>query len=638
MFKTALKEYIDSGISRRKFIAAMSAAGFSGLSARLVADDFTPFVARPGAGETPMPEWARALQGSGGELLIEQLAAAGHRYLFINPSSGEAPIYDALVDRPELQIIQAVHEGALTAMADGYARASGQTAFVMCARPGLPNAMTQMYNAWKDYIPMLVLVDDVEVDQLGQDGFEAMDHMGSMTEPMVKWQWSVESAERIPEIARRALKFAGTQPRRPVFLACPDNLLRERATGAIFEREKFEIQPAMPPEPGLVKAAARLLVDADNPLILAGNELRYHGAESELKEMAELLGIPVAKNMLATWCKPFPTDHPLFAGAYQVPSRYPGEVDVLLNLGSRMPYFTGSRLRLESGTKLIQVRVDPMNLGRVYPTEIAMVADTRSTLSALLEEVRKTSSGRRLKRVAAERTQRARSYQAERKASLEAIARRRWGRSPISGERLVMELEAVLDPESVIVSENDTYQIAIDSYMTFGPGRKDYFTNCGLALGWGLPAAFGVQLAMPDRPVVALVSDGAFLFSGPQPLWSYARYQAPVLVLVLNNRSYNAERARIMMGRGRSYQTGRDMVCYLGNPDVNYASLAQGFGVEGEVVSEPGDLRAALERGMRATIEGRPYLLDVHVERSGSLATSTWHPEFSVAALRGRGS
>jgi benzoylformate decarboxylase len=93
-----------------------------------------------------------------------------------------------------------------------------------------------------------------------------------------------------------------------------------------------------------------------------------------------------------------------------------------------------------------------------------------------------------------------------------------------------------------------------------------------------------------------------------------------------------------MMGRGRSYQTGRDMVCYLGNPDVNYASLAQGFGVEGEVVSEPGDLRAALERGMRATIEGRPYLLDVHVERSGSLATSTWHPEFSVAALRGRGS
>ena len=398
---------------------------------------------------------------------------------------------------------------------------------------------------------MLVLVDDVEVDQLGQDGFEAMDHMGSMTEPMVKWQWSVESAERIPEISRRALKFAGTQPRRPVFLACPDNLLRERATGAIFEREKFEIQPSMPPEPGLVKAAARLLVDAENPLILAGNELRYHAAEEELREFAELLGIPVAKNMLATWAKPFPTDHPLFVGGYQVPSRYPGEVDVLLNLGSRMPYFTGSRLRLEPATKLIQVRVDPMNLGRIYPTEIGMVADTRSTLTALLEEVRQISSGRKLARVAAERTERAKNYQAGRKASLEAIAQRRWDRAPISGERLVMELEAVLDPESVVVSENDTYQIAIDSYMTFGPGRKDYFTNCGLALGWGLPAAFGVQLAMPDRPVVALVSDGAFLFSGPQPLWSYARYQAPVLVLVLNNQSYNAERARIMMGRGR---------------------------------------------------------------------------------------
>jgi benzoylformate decarboxylase len=265
-----------------------------------------------------------------------------------------------------------------------------------------------------------------------------------------------------------------------------------------------------------------------------------------------------------------------------------------------------------------------------------MVADTRSTLSALLEEVRLISSARKLARVAAERTDRARRYQAERKASLEGIARRRWDHAPISAERLMMELESSLDAETVIVSENDTYQIAIDSYLSFGPGRKDYFTNCGLALGWGLPAALGVQLANPDRPVVALVSDGAFLFSGPQPLWSCARYRAPVLVLVLNNQSYNAERARIMMGRGRSYQVGRDMVCYLGDPDINYASLAQGFGVEGEVVSEPASLRAAIERGTRATIEGRPYLLDVHMERSGSLATSTWHPEFSIAALRGQ--
>jgi len=637
MFKTALKDYIDNGLSRREFLAALSAAGFSAVSARSVADDFTPFVSRPGSGDAAMPDWARTVTGSGGEMLVEQLAAAGHRYLFINPSSGEAPVYDALVDRPALQIIQAVHEGALTAMADGYARASGQTAFVMCARPGLPNAMTQMYNAWKDYIPLLVLVDDVEVNALGQDGFEASDHMGSMTEPMVKWHWSVETTERIPEVTRRALKFAGTQPRRPVFLACPDNLLRERASGTIFERDKFEIAPQMPPDPALVRAAARLLVDAENPLILAGNELRYHGAEQELLELAELLGIPVAKSMLSTWCKPFPTDHPLFAGGYQVPSGYPGQVDVLLNLGSRMPYFAGAGLRLEPQTKLIQVRVDPMNLGRVYPTEIAMVADTRSALIALIEEVRRISASRRLARIAAERMDRGRNYQAKRRASLEEIARRRWARAPISGERLVTELEQALDPESVIVSENDTYQIAIDSYMSFGPGRKDYFTNCGLALGWGLPAAFGVQLAMPDRPVVALVSDGAFLFSGPQPLWSYARYQAPVLVLVLNNQSYNAERARIMMGRGRSYQTGRDMVCYLGNPDINYASVAQGFGVDGEVVSEPGKLRAALARGTRATTEGRPYLLDVHMERSGSLATSTWHPEFSVAALRGQG-
>jgi len=636
MFKDAVHQYLDRGMSRRRFVSALTALGVSAASADSLAREYSPFVMRPGSDDPGLPEWARTLTASGGELLVSQLAAAGQRFLFINPSSGEAPVYDALVDRADMQIIQAVHEGALTAMADGYARASGQTAFVMCARPGLPNAMTQMFNAWKDDVPMLVLVDDAQIDQLGQDGFEAMEHMDSMTAPMTKWHWSVERTARIPEVTRRALKFAGTAPGGPVFVACPEDLLRERAAGAVFDQDRFAPGPRVPPDPALAREAARLLLAAENPLLMAGNEVRYHGAEAELAELAELLGIPVTKPMLATWAKPFPTDHPLFAGSYQVPSRYPGAVDLLVNLGARMPYFTGSRLRIEPGTRLVQVRIGAMDLARTYPAEVAMVADTRSALVALIEEVRRQGGGRQMVRTASARLNRARAYQAARRESLEAVARRRWNNVPISGARLAMELEAALDPESVVVSENDTYQIAVDSFMSFGPGRKDYFANGGLALGWGLPAAFGVQLAMPDRPVVALVSDGAFLFSGPQPLWSYARYRAPVLVLVLNNRSYNAERKRIMMGRGRAYETGRDMVCYIGDPDVDYVALARGFGVEGETVAEPAALKAALTRGQRATNAGRPYLLDVHMERSGSLAHSTWHPEFSLAALRGK--
>jgi thiamine pyrophosphate-dependent acetolactate synthase large subunit-like protein len=119
-------------------------------------------------------------------------------------------------------------------------------------------------------------------------------------------------------------------------------------------------------------------------------------------------------------------------------------------------------------------------------------------------------------------------------------------------------------------------------------------------------------------------------------LWSFARYQVPVTIIVLNNHSYNNERNRIMSGRGRSYQTGRDMVCYIGDPDIDYVKLAGGFGVDGEAVTDPDSIKAALDRAKRATAEGRPYLIDMHMERRGSMANSTWYPDYSVASLRTR--
>ena len=142
---------------------------------------------------------------------------------------------------------------------------------------------------------------------------------------------------------------------------------------------------------------------------------------------------------------------------------------------------------------------------------------------------------------------------------------------------------------------------------------------------------------MPKRPVIAIVSDGSFHFSGAQCLWSYARYRAPVTILVLNNRSYNGERNRIMMTRGRTYQTGRDMVCYIGDPDIRYVQIAAGYGVEGQEVATPDALLPALLKAWETNAAGKPYLLDVHMERVGTLAESSWHPEFQIANLAEKG-
>ena len=200
----------------------------------------------------------------------------------------------------------------------------------------------------------------------------------------------------------------------------------------------------------------------------------------------------------------------------------------------------------------------------------------------------------------------------------------------MSLERIGLELEAALDQDTCYVCDVDSGK-TMDPLMSFGGDDKQYIGTGPNVLGWGMAAAFGAKLARPDLPVVSVVGDGSFCFSGPQPLWTQARYKAPVLNIVLNNHSYNNERNRIWHYGGKQFKTGRDMTCYLGSPDIDYAKSAEAFGVEGEVVKEPGKLKDAIERAQRVIADGRPYLLDIHTYRDGIGAVSTWHPPYSIA-------
>jgi thiamine pyrophosphate-dependent acetolactate synthase large subunit-like protein len=203
-------------------------------------------------------------------------------------------------------------------------------------------------------------------------------------------------------------------------------------------------------------------------------------------------------------------------------------------------------------------------------------------------------------------------------------------------ERLAQELEAGLEPDTVYVNDVDSGK-KMDPFLSFGGGGKTYVANGPNILGWGMSAATGAKLAQPDKPVVSILGDGAFLFGGPQPLWSQARYNVPVTNIVLNNFSYNNERNRIWTFiAGRQFASGRDMTCYNGSPDVDFAKTAEAFGVQGETVMEPGQVAAALQRAKRANAEGRPYLLDIHVQRDGVGAASEWYPPYSVADERTR--
>jgi thiamine pyrophosphate-dependent acetolactate synthase large subunit-like protein len=631
--KDLIKRYLDNRISRRELLSGLGTLGITAATANSMAQSLAPFL--PPAAEEGAANALSASQnvkGTGGALLVAQLKASGIEHIFFNPSSGAAPFFDALVDEPKMHLIKALQEGALVAMADGYAKASGKAPFVICARPGFPNSMTQLYNVWKDEIPMVVAVDYVNRATLGEDGFEDADHLEMVAHPITKWNWVAQSADKIPEVTRRAFKFATTMPSGPVFLAYPEDILDDEGQAAVIDQAKFEISMKVRPDPSLVEKAARMLLDAQSPLVYVGDEVSRCGAQKEVLELAELLGIPVTRDGgTIGWSKSFPTQHPLYLGAALREMRYPAHVDVTLNLGSRLSYGE----RLQPGMKLIQVRMDPTNLARTAPTDVAIFGDLKFATADLVAAVKSMATADRLRKISQDRMAKTQEYSATMRKFRESLGKETWNHSPVSYERLGMELESSLDKDACVVAESDSGR-KMEDFMSFGGSDKQYFTTTGAALGWGLPAAFGVKLAHPDLQVVSVVGDGAFLFAGPQPLWSYARYKAPVTIIVCNNRSYNNERNRIWNIGGRQFQTGRDMTCYLGDPDIDYAKLASGFGVEGETVAEPAQLKPALERAKRATADGRPYLLDVHIERNGIGANSTWHPAYSVADLRQR--
>jgi thiamine pyrophosphate-dependent acetolactate synthase large subunit-like protein len=625
--KDLIKQYLDNGMSRRQLMTGLSALGMSSVAIKAVAESLETY----GQGAAPPRAAMREMKGTGGALFVQQLKAAGVEHIFFNPSTGDYPIFDALVDEPGIQLIKGIQEGAVVAMADGYARASGKTGVVIVANIGLPNAMTQMVNSWKDQIPIMVAVASVEQDALGRDLFQEPEHCEVMTQPITKWYWAAKTTGSVPETVRRGMKFASTPPCGPVFLSLPTNVLRSEATSTIWDQAKFDVPMRIRPDKDDIDKAARMLIEAKNPLMSVGDEATWCRANKELVELAELLGLPVCgqAGSLGFWSKPFPTRHPLYVGPLLREMRFPGKVDVLVNLGNRYGEFAAP------GRSVISIRLDPASLARGAPVDLGMVADIRLAAADLVAAIRGMATAAKLKEIADERLARTRAYTDEMRGFRQKIAHENADRTPVSLERLGLELEAALDKDTCYVCDVDSGK-TIDPQLSFGGSDKRYIGTGPNVLGWGMAAAFGVKLARPDLPVVSVVGDGSFCFSGPQPLWTQARYKAPVINIVLNNHSYNNERNRIWHFGGRQFKTGRDMTCYIGSPDIDYAKAADAFGVEGEVVKEPGKVKEAIARAQRAVADGRPYLLDIHTYRDGLGAASTWHPPLSVADLRQR--
>jgi thiamine pyrophosphate-dependent acetolactate synthase large subunit-like protein len=280
------------------------------------------------------------------------------------------------------------------------------------------------------------------------------------------------------------------------------------------------------------------------------------------------------------------------------------------------------------------MRIDYASMGNVMLTEVPLVCDVGLGLDDLYAAVEQLMTPA-LKAKAAERAGTVRKF-AEQAQALRALVvnNPEWDNSPLIADRVTFEIAQFADPDAIIV--NEAGSVAMHSFGFDPNGGRELFYYYGSHLGSGVGTAAGVKLARPNQQVICLVGDGSFIF-GPTALWNMARLELPAIVVVYNNHAYSGPHSRVVANvpGGRMMQTGQFVHDYLGNPDMNMADIARGFGVAGEVVESPAKLREALARARAHTVEGKPYLLDVQVARRGvGWSDRPWIPPIRVAEMR----
>ena len=552
---------------------------------------------------------------TGGRFLAETLKGYGVTHAFFVP----AIVRRAVVEMDKVGIKRIVTHGEKAAayMADGYARASRRPGVCMAQSVGAVNLAAGLQDAYLGLSPVLAITGHRPLSHQHRNSYQEIDHMQPFSS-VSKYNVVVDSVEQLPSLLRQALREATSGAPGPVHLDLQgiqgEVVVEAEADLEVMVEESFTRVPAFrpAPEPDRVREAARVLSQARRPVIVAGGGVRLSQAKKEVVELAEMLSIPVATSLNAKGT--ISEDHPLsvgVAGSYSrwCANRVVAGADLVLFIGSH----TGSQVTLDwkippVGTPVIQIDIDPTELGRSYPNTVGLQGDAKVTLRALIDALEPI--GPRTEWVA-EVQQLVSEWQAESAPMLNSDA------SPIRPERICNELTKNLPSDALVVSDTGHAGIWSGTMVELNSPDQDYI-RCAGSLGWGLSAALGAKCALPDKPVVCFTGDGGFWYHIAE-LETASRYGINAVLVVNDNHSLNQEKRgteRAYEGQGGS----SDETWHFS--DVDLAKVAETMGCFGIRVSKPSELQGALEQALAS---GKPAVVDVASDMEG-IAQPPWNP------------
>jgi acetolactate synthase-1/2/3 large subunit len=522
---------------------------------------------------------------TGSEILARALKAQGMDTLFFLMGGPMLETESELV-RLGTKMIDTHHEQAAAMMAHAWTRLTRKPGVCMASSgPGTINLLTGVANAFIDASPLIAIGGSSPRVSLGMEAFQEIDQV-SMFRPATKWAERIYDARRIPEMVETAFRHATTGRPGPVYLDLPGDVLGE----AVDESKLTYPGPARPMprslgDPAAGKEAVSLLAKAERPLILGGSGVWWSDAAGAFQAFVEATGMPFYTTPLSRGT--VPEDHPLaFLNAR---AKAFAEADVILSIGTRFNYVVQFLRppRFQADLKVIQVDVNPTELGHNRPVDVPIAGDARAVLQQLLEEAKGVIDPARYKAW----TSRLRSIDDDKQLEMNKAMSN--DQVPIHPLRLCKEVKDFMRRDAILVVDGqEILNFGRQSIPTFVPGHRLNSGPFG-TMGVGLPFAIGAKVAKPDAQVVVLHGDGSYGINGNE-IDSAVRHNIPVLVVISNNGGWTADPDRNKPGRNLGY--------------TRWDKVAMAVGAHGEHVEKPDDIRPALER---AWASGKPAVVNV---------------------------
>ena len=631
-------------VDRRNFLKSAAVTGAAAFATTARAAEAPPPAAPQASAPTPPRETDPAAgvevlttDRPGGDFMVDVIKSLDIEYVAANPGSSFRGIHESIVNyggNTAPEFITCLHEESSVAMAHGYFKAEGKPMAVLChGTVGMQHAAMAIYNAYCDRVPVYVMAGNTLDATLRRPGVEwahSVQDAAAMVRDFIKWDDLPISLPHFAESAVRAYKIAMTPPMMPVVLVVDGGLQEDPITPEIAARLRVpKLTRASPPQgdSGAVADAARLLVAAQNPVIVADRAARTPAGIARLVELAETLQAPVVNQ---GGRMNFPTRHPLnqSGNARQLMAN----ADVIIGLeltdfwgtvnAARDALVRTSRSIVKPGTKLISITALDLNTKgnfqdfQRYPeVDIAMAADAEATMPALTDACKRLLTADR-RTAFAERGKRFADAHASALVRSRAEAGYGWDATPISTARLTMELWAQIKNEDwALVAESGIMSDWTARLWNFEKHYQSLGGSGGAGVGYGAPAAVGAALANKKRGrlSVTIQGDGDFLYA-PGVWWTAAHHRIPLLAVMHNNRAYHQEVMHVqrMANRHNRGVTRAHIGTTIGDPNVDFAKIAQGLGVhaQGPIVS-PNDLGPAIKRAIDVVKRGEPSLIDV---------------------------